>query len=186
LAYANAPFAYANVFAGNRLQRKGHILRCAAFAYGNVLIRLLCTSSTWRTTGAQVLFLCTGPGGSKYGVCACCRGFVHQPFMFPLPRFAASFSSWLFAWLLTECSQTVSRPHRPRLTIRFSKDRKLFPEGPLRPERIEATGSEAKQTEHAGAKHGNSAYWGRKWEAKREMPVSRFAISENFKAMLDS
>ena len=26
----------------------------------------------------------------------------------------------------------------------------------------------AKKTEHAGAKHGNGAYWGRKVDAKRE------------------
>ncbi len=29
-------------------------------------------------------------------------------------------------------------------------------------------GFEAKKTEHAGAKHGNGAYWGYKWEAKKE------------------
>ena len=29
-------------------------------------------------------------------------------------------------------------------------------------------GFEAKKTEHCGAKHGNGAYWGRKWEAKKE------------------
>jgi hypothetical protein len=29
-------------------------------------------------------------------------------------------------------------------------------------------GYEAKKTEHSGAKHGNGAYWGRKWEAKKE------------------
>ncbi|MEO8663436.1 MAG: hypothetical protein ABI693_33580 [Bryobacteraceae bacterium] len=29
-------------------------------------------------------------------------------------------------------------------------------------------GYEAKKTEHCGAKHGNGAYWGRKWEAKKE------------------
>lgn len=29
-------------------------------------------------------------------------------------------------------------------------------------------GYEAKKTEHAGAKHGNGAYWGYKWEAKKE------------------
>lgn len=27
---------------------------------------------------------------------------------------------------------------------------------------------EAKKTEHAGAKHGNGAYWGRKKDAKKE------------------
>jgi hypothetical protein len=26
----------------------------------------------------------------------------------------------------------------------------------------------ARKTEHSGAKHGNGAYWGRKWEAKKE------------------
>jgi len=29
-------------------------------------------------------------------------------------------------------------------------------------------GYEAKKTEHSGAKHGNGAYWGYKWEAKKE------------------
>jgi len=29
-------------------------------------------------------------------------------------------------------------------------------------------GCEAKKTEHSGAKHGNGAYWGYKWEAKKE------------------
>jgi hypothetical protein len=29
-------------------------------------------------------------------------------------------------------------------------------------------GYEAKKTEHCGAKHGNGAYWGYKWEAKKE------------------
>jgi hypothetical protein len=29
-------------------------------------------------------------------------------------------------------------------------------------------GYEAKKTEHAGPKHGNGAYWGYKWEAKKE------------------
>lgn len=29
-------------------------------------------------------------------------------------------------------------------------------------------GFEAKKTEHCGAKHGNGAYWGYKWEAKKE------------------
>jgi hypothetical protein len=28
--------------------------------------------------------------------------------------------------------------------------------------------NQAKKTEHAGAKHGNGAYWGRKAEAKQE------------------
>jgi len=28
-------------------------------------------------------------------------------------------------------------------------------------------GYEAKKTEHCGAKHGNGAYWGYKWEAKK-------------------
>jgi hypothetical protein len=34
-------------------------------------------------------------------------------------------------------------------------------------------GNEAKKTEHAGAKHGNGAYWGRKWEAKKESSRTR-------------
>jgi hypothetical protein len=29
-------------------------------------------------------------------------------------------------------------------------------------------GYEAKKTEHAGPKRGAGAYWGRKWEAKKE------------------
>jgi hypothetical protein len=29
-------------------------------------------------------------------------------------------------------------------------------------------GYEAKKTEHSGAKRGNGAYWGYKWEAKKE------------------
>jgi hypothetical protein len=29
-------------------------------------------------------------------------------------------------------------------------------------------GFEAKKTEHSGPKHGNGAYWGYKWEAKKE------------------
>jgi hypothetical protein len=29
-------------------------------------------------------------------------------------------------------------------------------------------GYEAKKTEHAGSKRGNGAYWGYKWEAKKE------------------
>ena len=29
-------------------------------------------------------------------------------------------------------------------------------------------GYEAKQTEHCGPKRGNGAYWGYKWEAKKE------------------
>ena len=29
-------------------------------------------------------------------------------------------------------------------------------------------GYEAKKTEHCGAKHGNGAYWGYKWEAEKE------------------
>jgi hypothetical protein len=29
-------------------------------------------------------------------------------------------------------------------------------------------GYEAKRTEHCGPKRGNGAYWGRKWEAKKE------------------
>jgi hypothetical protein len=29
-------------------------------------------------------------------------------------------------------------------------------------------GYEAKQTEHSGPKRGNGAYWGYKWEAKKE------------------
>ena len=29
-------------------------------------------------------------------------------------------------------------------------------------------GYEAKKTEHAGAKRGAGAYWGRQWEAKKE------------------
>jgi hypothetical protein len=29
-------------------------------------------------------------------------------------------------------------------------------------------GYEAKKTEHAGPKRGNGAYWGYKWEAKKE------------------
>lgn len=29
-------------------------------------------------------------------------------------------------------------------------------------------GYEAKKTEHSGPKHGNGAYWGYKWEAKKE------------------
>lgn len=29
-------------------------------------------------------------------------------------------------------------------------------------------GYEAKKTEHAGAKHGNGAYWGQKKDAKKE------------------
>ena len=39
-------------------------------------------------------------------------------------------------------------------------------------------GYEAKKTEHAGAKHGNGAYWGRKWEAKKE---SNHVRRENWK-----
>ncbi len=34
-------------------------------------------------------------------------------------------------------------------------------------------GYEAKKTEHAGAKHGNGAYWGRKREAKKESSRTR-------------
>ncbi|HON00574.1 MAG TPA: hypothetical protein P5038_18610 [Candidatus Paceibacterota bacterium] len=34
-------------------------------------------------------------------------------------------------------------------------------------------GYEAKKTEHAGAKHGNGAYWGYKWEAKKESSRTR-------------
>ena len=34
-------------------------------------------------------------------------------------------------------------------------------------------GYEAKKTEHAGAKHGNGAYWSRKWEAKKESSRTR-------------
>jgi hypothetical protein len=29
-------------------------------------------------------------------------------------------------------------------------------------------GYEAKKTEHSGPKRGNGAYWGHKWEAKKE------------------
>jgi hypothetical protein len=29
-------------------------------------------------------------------------------------------------------------------------------------------GYEAKKTEHCGAKHGNGAYWGYRWDAKKE------------------
>ena len=29
-------------------------------------------------------------------------------------------------------------------------------------------GYEAKKTEHAGPKHGNGAYWGYRWDAKKE------------------
>ena len=29
-------------------------------------------------------------------------------------------------------------------------------------------GYEAKKTEHSGSKRGNGAYWGYKWEAKKE------------------
>ena len=29
-------------------------------------------------------------------------------------------------------------------------------------------GYEAKKTEHSGAKHGNGAYWGYRWDAKKE------------------
>jgi hypothetical protein len=29
-------------------------------------------------------------------------------------------------------------------------------------------GYEARKTEHCGPKRGNGAYWGRKWEAKKE------------------
>jgi hypothetical protein len=34
-------------------------------------------------------------------------------------------------------------------------------------------GYEAKKTEHAGAKHGNGALLGRKWEAKKESSRTR-------------
>jgi (p)ppGpp synthase/HD superfamily hydrolase len=34
-------------------------------------------------------------------------------------------------------------------------------------------GYEAKKTEHCGAKHGNGAYWGYKWEAKKESSRTR-------------
>jgi hypothetical protein len=40
-------------------------------------------------------------------------------------------------------------------------------------------GYEAKKTEHAGAKHGNGAYWGYKWEAKKE---SNRVRRENWKS----
>jgi hypothetical protein len=29
-------------------------------------------------------------------------------------------------------------------------------------------GYEANKTEHSGAKHGNGAYWGYRWDAKKE------------------
>ena len=29
-------------------------------------------------------------------------------------------------------------------------------------------GYEARKTEHAGPKHGNGAYWGYRWDAKKE------------------
>jgi len=34
-------------------------------------------------------------------------------------------------------------------------------------------GYEAKKTEHAGPKRGNGAYWGRKWDAKKESSRTR-------------
>ncbi len=34
-------------------------------------------------------------------------------------------------------------------------------------------GYEAKKTEHAGPKRGNGAYWGRKWEAKKQSSRTR-------------
>ena len=40
-------------------------------------------------------------------------------------------------------------------------------------EKIGSMGYEAKKTEHSGAKHGNGAYWGRKWEAKKESSRTR-------------
>ena len=39
-------------------------------------------------------------------------------------------------------------------------------------------GYEAKKTEHSGPKRGNGAYWGYKWEAKKESNRSR---RENWK-----
>ena len=32
-------------------------------------------------------------------------------------------------------------------------------------------GYEAKKTEHCGPKRGNGAYWGHKWEAKKESTI---------------
>jgi hypothetical protein len=34
-------------------------------------------------------------------------------------------------------------------------------------------GYEAKKTEHSGPKRGNGAYWGDKWEAKKESSRTR-------------
>ena len=39
-------------------------------------------------------------------------------------------------------------------------------------------GYEAKKTEHAGAKHGSGAYWGRKYDAKKESNKMRRRISK--------
>jgi hypothetical protein len=39
-------------------------------------------------------------------------------------------------------------------------------------------GYEAKKTEHAGAKHGSGAYWGPKYNAKKESNKIRRRISK--------
>jgi len=38
---------------------------------------------------------------------------------------------------------------------------------------MKSMGYEVKKTEHAGPKRGNGAFWGRKWEAKKQSSRTR-------------
>ena len=48
-------------------------------------------------------------------------------------------------------------------------------------------GYEAKKTEHSGPKHGNGAYWGYKWEAKKESNrIRRENAKREIRAAIDA